>query len=233
MGYGSKPWIPGGSSETIELVLSVRFQGAYEDTTRMSQWSWWKKDANDEETPAWNWWMCEGLNDKNNYYYRGAFMDLIRAIDFIASRKDVDVQHIYAEGASQGGAFTLAAAALDNRLCAIAPQVPFLSDYQDYFKIVDWPGSWIIATQHKLGISDEDLFKTLSYFDMKNLASWITCPTIMGVGLQDEVCPPHTNFSGYNMINARKSYKIYRGMGHSTGSDWWEEYVKPFWAVTM
>jgi cephalosporin-C deacetylase len=231
MGYGSQPWVPGGSSETIEFVLSVRNQALLEDVNRTDQWSWWTKDANDEITPEYNWWICEGLKNKEDYYYRGAFMDLIRAIDFIASRKEVDIHRIYAEGASQGGAFTLAAAALDNRLCAIAPSIPFLSDYANYFKIVDWPGSWLMATQHKLGISDEDFYKTLSYFDMKNLAVWITCPTIMGVGLQDETCPPHKNFASYNLINARKSYKIYRGMGHSTGTDWWDTYVKPFWGL--
>jgi cephalosporin-C deacetylase-like acetyl esterase len=50
----------------------------------------------------------------------------------------------------------------------------------------------------------DDVFKVLSYFDIKNLAPWISCPVIMAAGLQDETCPPHTNFAGYNQITSEK-----------------------------
>ncbi|MDR2556544.1 MAG: acetylxylan esterase, partial [Bacteroidales bacterium] len=210
MGYGATPWIPQGYSDRVEFVLSTRNQGLLIDTTVDNLWLTW------------------GLDNQDHYYYRGAFMDLIRAIDFVASRPEVDVKRIVAEGGSQGGAFTLAAAALDNRLKAIAPSVPFLSDYSDYFKIVDWPGNWLIPKQYELGISDEDFYKTLSYFDIKNFASQITCPVLMCVGLQDDVCPPHTNFAGYNLISAEKQYIIYPDQSHSTGIEWWLEKEKFF-----
>ena len=204
MGYDSKPWIPDGYADRIEFVLSTRNQGLLKNP-----------DTN-------NMWLTWGLESKDNYYYRGAFMDLIRAIDFIASRPEADKTRIVAEGGSQGGAFTLAAAALDNRLRAIAPSVPFLSDYPDYFRIVDWPGNWLMDKQKELGISDDDFYKTLSYFDIKNLAPQITCPVLMCVGLQDDVCPPHTNFAGYNLIPSEKYYIIYPNQGHSAGVEWWE-----------
>jgi cephalosporin-C deacetylase len=204
MGYGSEAWIPIGYDNRVEFVLSVRNQGLMKDTTKDNMWLTW------------------GLENKDSYYYRGAFMDLIRAIDFVASRPEVDAKRIVAEGGSQGGAFTLAAAALDDRLKAIAPSVPFLSDYPDYFKIVDWPGNWLLDKQRELGISDEDLYKTLSYFDIKNFASWITCPVLMCVGLQDDVCPPHTNFAGYNLIRSEKYYIIYPDQAHSAGVEWWQ-----------
>ncbi|MDR1973884.1 MAG: acetylxylan esterase [Bacteroidales bacterium] len=211
MGYDSKPWIPGGYDDRIEFVLSTRNQGLLKDTDRDNMWLTW------------------GLDNKDHYYYRGAFMDLIRAIDFIASRPEVDNTRIVAEGGSQGGAFTLAAAALDSRLKAIAPSVPFLSDYPDYFKIVDWPGNWLMDKQREIGMTDEDFYKTLSYFDIKNFAGWITCPVLMCVGLQDDICPPHTNFSGYNLIKSEKYYNIYPNQAHSAGLEWWnakEEFLK-------
>jgi cephalosporin-C deacetylase len=208
MGYGSKPWIPGGYPDRVEFILSTRNQGLLEDTTVDNTWLTW------------------GFDNKDHYYYRGAFMDLIRAIDFVASRPEVDVKRIVAEGGSQGGGFTLAAAALDNRLRAIAPSVSFHSDYSDYFKIVDWPGIWFINKQHELGMSDEDFYKMLSYFDVKNFASWITCPVLMCVGLQDDVCPPHTNFAPYNLITSEKYYVIYPNQGHSAGMEWWQQKEK-------
>lgn len=204
MGYGSKPWIPGGTPDYVEFVLSTRGQGLQESSNSYGNW------------------IAYRLDDKDNYYYRGAFMDVIRAIDFVSSRPEVNPAYIFAEGGSQGGAFSLAAAALDKRLCAIAPAIPFLSDYPDFFRIVHWPADPVLMKQKELGMSDVDLYKVLSYFDIKNLAGWIKCPVIMAVGLQDEVCPPHTNFSGYNRISADKEYYIYPLNGHNTPDNWWK-----------
>ncbi|MCC8188565.1 MAG: acetylxylan esterase [Bacteroides sp.] len=204
MGYGSKPWVPGGTPGYVEFVLSVRGQALQEPANTYGDW------------------ITYGLDDKENYYYRGAFMDLIRAIDFVASRPEVRTDAIFAEGGSQGGAFSMAAAALDNRLRAIGPTIPFLSDYPDYFRIVHWPAQPVLNKQRELGLSDEEMYRTLSYFDIKNLAAWIECPVIMGVGLQDEVCPPHTNFSGYNRISTGKKYHIYPLNGHNTPDSWWQ-----------
>lgn len=207
MGYGSEPYFPhtDGNPGYAEFVLSVRGQGI-------------QKAGNSYN----NDWIISGLDAKENYYYRGAFMDLLRGIDFLEAQPEVDGKRIVAEGGSQGGAFTLAACALDDRLVAGAPTVPFLSDYRDYFEIVPWPRSdferFLSANPD---YSWDQIYDLLTYFDIKNLAAWIKCPIIMGVGLQDEVCPPHTNFSGYNLINSPKEYKIYFDQGHGTGSSWY------------
>lgn len=210
MGYGSKPWIPGGTPGYVEFVLSVRGQGLQEPVNNYGDW------------------ITYGLDAKENYYYRGAFMDLVRAIDFVASRPEVNTRTIFAEGGSQGGAFSLAACALDNRVRAAAPTIPFLSDYPDYFKIVHWPAQPVLNKQREMGLSDEHLYRLLSYFDIKNLAGWIKCPVIMGVGLQDEVCPPHTNFAGFNRISSEKAYHIYPLNGHNTPESWWNVRVEFF-----
>ncbi|MFI3332493.1 MAG: acetylxylan esterase [Rikenellaceae bacterium] len=192
MGYGADPWIPGTDYPTdrIDFVVSVRGQGLNKPNNNYGDW------------------IVYGLSSKEEYYYRGAFMDLVRAVDFIDQLPQTDQRNIFADGASQGGAFTLVAASLDDRFTAVAPAVPFLSDYQDYFRIVDWPGSAIIPAQNRLGISDEELYRMLSYFDVKNFTHLITCPVIMYSGLQDPVCPPHTNFSGYNHITTDKEYYV-------------------------
>ena len=206
MGYGSKPWQPKPNDNPgyAEFVLSTRGQGLNEPENSYGDW------------------ITYELGNKDKYYYRGAFMDLIRAIDFVSSRPEVDTLHIFAEGGSQGGAFTLAACALDHRIAAAAPTIPFLSDYPDYFSIVQWPAETILKKQAELDLSDKQLYETLSYFDIKNLAHKITCPVIMGVGLQDEVCPPHTNFAGYNRISAEKKYYIFTTYGHDVPAEWWQ-----------
>lgn len=206
MGYGSEPYFPSanGNPGYAELILSVRGQGIQKAKNTYGDWIVW------------------GLESKETYYYRGAFMDLVRAVDFLTSRTQVDKERIVAEGGSQGGAFTLAACALDHRIRAGAPTIPFLSDYRDYFQIVGWPRSSFqtYLSRHPNQTWDE-VYDILSYFDVKNLAAYIKCPIIMAAGLQDEVCPPHTNFAGYNLITSPKQYRIYHDQAHSAPEEWY------------
>jgi cephalosporin-C deacetylase len=78
-------------------------------------------------------------------------------------------------------------------------------------------------------MTDEQLYKTLSYFDIKNLAGWIKCPVLMGAGLQDPVCPPHTNFSGYNLITSPKEFIIYPNKEHTVDYSDWSPRVNRFY----
>lgn len=212
MGYGSKPWHaePYEGMERIEFVLSTRGQGLNEPTNTYGDWA------------------VYGLGNRDSFYYRGAFMDLVRAIDFVCTLPEVDQRYIFVEGGSQGGAFTLVACSLDKRIRAAAPWIPFLSDYPDYFKIVHWPAEVIFKKQQETGISNRDLYKMLSYFDVKNFTRRITCPILMGVGLQDPTCPPHTNFAGYNLISSQKQFVIYPECGHDTRHPDWDDRQRDF-----
>ncbi len=216
MGYGSKPWYPHPAKDKkfVEFVLSSRGQGLCQPENKYGDW------------------ITYGLDDKNTYYYKGAFMDVVRALDFVTQLEQVDTRYVFAEGGSQGGAFTLAACALDNRITAAAPWIPFLSDYKDYFRIVNWPADPVLKKQHELGLSDEALYATMSYFDIKNLAGRIRCPILMGIGLQDPTCPPHTNFAGYNLITTQKQFVIYPRSKHDTEHPDWDnrqwEFFKSF-----
>ena len=207
MGYGAEIWYPNPSDapERVQFILCNRNQSLNRKP--------------DED----NLWCTRGLESKDTYYYRGVYADAVRAIDFVCSRPNVDQDRLFAEGGSQGGAITMVAASLDDRIDAITPSVPFLSDYKDYFQIVEWPGNWIFDAAKQKGISDEELYATLSYFDVKNFTDRIQCPVLMGFGLQDVTCPPHTNFAGYNMIKAPKKWICYPERGH----DVWREQSWP------
>ncbi len=208
MGYGSDVWHfdPSSNPQMIEVMVCVRNQALN------------RKPGEKDD------WCTRGLENKDTYYYRGAFADAVRAMDFVCSLEKADTDRILVQGESQGGALTLVAASLDHRIRAIAPSAPFLNDYKDYFAIVHWPGEPIIAKAGELGISDEDMYTTLSYFDVKNFTDRIECPVLMAIGLQDPVCPPHTNFAGYNHIKSEKSWVCYPYAGHNV----WEQ---PEWPV--
>lgn len=197
MGYGAQPyWFdPAAEPDKIQFLVSVRGQGIFREP---------------EER-----WIDRGLDSKEHFYYRGAFCDIVRAIDFVCTLDRADPERIYAWGDSQGGAFTWIAASLDHRVRAIAPSVPFLSDYPDYGRIVWWPMHEVFQAADAEGIGRDDLMRMLSYFDVKNFTDRVQCPVYMAFGLQDPTCPPHTNFAGYNQVTAPKQFHCEPLCGHA------------------
>lgn len=204
MGYSSQPWpLDMSGTEWIDVIVSSRGQGRNQATNRFGDW------------------VRYGLQSPETYYYRGAYLDCPRAIDYLVTLPEVDEKNIFLEGGSQGGAYSMACAALDHRVTAIACYITFMSDFPDYFQIVNWPAQPVFDEQQKLGLSDEQLYKTLSYFDIKNLAQWIECPVYLAIGLQDVTCPPHTNISGFNLLKGEKQLHIFPHHGHHVDYDYW------------
>ena len=179
----------------------------------------------DDVNPGFPGYILTNLEDKEKYIYRGAYMDCIRGIDFLCSRPEVDRSRIAVTGASQGGALTFATAALDNeRIAVCAPEVPFLSDFRDYFRVATWPANeFITYVEKEKKQTWDEVYKTLSYFDIKNLAPMIKAPLIMGVGLMDDVCPPHINFAAYNNVKSEKKYIAYPEAGHGLPGAFYNE----------
>lgn len=211
------PYCPSGDQgEWAEFILSTRGQSI---------------NNREPYTNTYGDWFAFNFGDKDSYYYRGAYMDCIRAIDFVASRDKIDKAAIFAQGQSQGGAFTIAAAALDprKRLKAIAPAVPFMGNFPSYFTVAAWPRSVAVAQAAKKGMSDDEMFTFLSYFDTKNLAGTIECPVIQAVGLQDPICPVRTNMAPFNNLKVmNKELVINENEAHSVPSDWYDRYMAWF-----
>ncbi|MBQ5517985.1 MAG: acetylxylan esterase [Bacteroidales bacterium] len=205
MGYGAEPFYfdPSASPDRIDYLVSIRDQGIFRDTLFR--------------------WIDRGLAAKETFYYRGAFADAKRAVDFVTTLDKADTDHIVSMGESQGGALTFVAAAFDSRIKAIAPAVPFLGDYPDYAKIVWWPVHEVFDQADAEGLDRDALMTMLTYFDIKNFAPRIHCPVYMAFGLQDPTCPPHTNFAIYNNLGSRdKRYFCVPTCGHAM----WQE---PSW----
>lgn len=196
MGYGADvyPFDPSSEPERIQFLVSVRGQGIFRESEGR--------------------WIDRGLQDKDAFYYKGAYCDVVRAIDFVCTLEKADTTRILALGESQGGAFTIVAAGLDSRIKAAAPAVPFMGDFADYWKIVWWPVWEVFDAAKEQGLNREQVLDVMRFFDTKNFAAGISCPVKMGFGLQDPTCPPHTNFAPYNLIQSEKSYVCYPYCGH-------------------
>ena len=161
---------------------------------------------------SWDMWV-RGLNDKDNYYYKGLFLDCIRALDFLSTREDVDADRIAIWGGSQGGGLSFSTAALDSRIALCIADIPYMCDYPNYFEITHWKevDTWFMNNP---GATWDTVLNTLSYYDTKNFADKISCPVWMGIGLQDDICPPSTSFVTYNRVQSDKNYIVYKNERH-------------------
>ena len=188
-------------------VISVDVRGQSGDSS----------DREDYEGGAVKGWMTKGIQSPETYYYRGVYVDCVRALDFATSRPEVNPDRIGITGVSQGGGISLAVAALDRRPKLAMPEVPYLCHYRRALEVTDRdPYQEIALYCHRYPDREEQAFKTLSYFDNLNLADRIRCPVLVSVGLQDLITPPSTIFATYNRISAEKEIRVYPYGGHES-----------------
>ena len=82
-----------------------------------------------------------GRDSRETVYFRGMFLRLVRALDFLTSRPEWDGEHLIVIGHSQGGGQALAAGGLDPRVTLIATGVPAICDHSGRAegRINGWP----------------------------------------------------------------------------------------------
>ena len=166
--------------------------------------------------------IIRGLSDPDpkKLLFRDIFLDTALLAKVVSSFDEVDENRIAAMGGSQGGALTIACAALAADTVKIAvPVFPFLCDYQrvwemdlaenayeelkSYFRSFD--------PMHK---REQEIFAKLGYIDLQHMAKRIKSRVLMGCGLMDRICPPSTQFAAYNRISSQKEVAIYPDFGH-------------------
>lgn len=165
--------------------------------------------------------IVRGLDDDSprKLSYRTIFLDTAQLAGIVMAMEHVDPDRVGATGGSQGGALTVACAALEPRIRRAAPVFPFLADYkrvwdmdltvQAYAELRDWFRRF--DPQHK---RQEEIFTRLGYIDIQHLAPRIQADVCLSVGLMDQVCPPSTQFAAYNKIRSAKSLALYPDFGH-------------------
>lgn len=150
--------------------------------------------------PATAGFMTHGIESPDTYLYRRLFTDAHHAVEAAAVLPQVDASRIAVTGISQGGGMTIAAAALNHRVVAAMPDVPFmchlrraigLADHEPYNDMVTYLSVYRGAAPQA--------FATLSYFDAAALARRASAPALFSAGLMDVTCPPSTVFAARNL----------------------------------
>jgi len=159
-----------------------------------------------------------GIERPEGFYYQGAYADLVRGVDYLATREDADPAGVAAVGTSQGGGLVLALAALDPRIRAVVAHVPFLCDFRQAART---PESLVRKILERTGVDAEAALRTLDYFDPLHLAGRIRAPALISAGGKDKTCPPDTIRAVYDRIAARKSLFHDPGLEHTSSSEFY------------
>ncbi|MBP3334272.1 MAG: acetylxylan esterase [Clostridia bacterium] len=157
---------------------------------------------------------------------RDLFLDTAMLARIIMALDYVDETRIGVFGGSQGGALTIACAALVPEIKLCAPTYPYLSDYKRVWDMDLDRGAYEGLRYYfrhfdPTHARENEIFEKLGYIDIQFLAPRIRAKVLMQTGLLDTTCPPSTQFAAYNKITSEKDVIIYPDYGHEgiKGSD--------------
>ncbi len=164
--------------------------------------------------------IIKGIDDvPEKFYYRNVYLDTALMTRLVMGMDEVDAERVVCSGGSQGGALSLACAALEPRIKKCYSQFPFLSDFKRVWQMGLDKNAYIGLRDYfrrfdPLHEREEEIFHKLGYIDVTNLAPRIKAETLMYLSLSDEICPPSTQFAAYNALTAKKSNMIAPDYGH-------------------
>ena len=169
-----------------------------------------------------------GRKSRNTVYFRGMFLRLVRAIDFLTSQPEWNGQHVVVVGHSQGGGQSLVAGGLDDRVTMIAPGVPAICDHsgQAADRINGWPKLVPLAPRGTGLVPEPTILQAARYVDAVNFATRCKAEAIMSVGFIDAVCPPSSCYAAYNALKGKKSVINEPLMGHAAPAHIQEAFFK-------
>lgn len=217
-GYQMEPPIPKDWARKGYCTLSVAPRG--------------KLRSNRQFNPGYPNLLTHNIIDKHTYSYRGFYVDAWRGVDFLLACPEVDPQRIGVTGSSQGGGLTITTAAMRPEIRAAAAGAPYLCGFMDACALTHtYPYEEINDYLRLYPDRRQAVTDTVAYFDGINFADHITCPTIVNIGLQDNVCPPETGYALFGRIaSTDKRLYPYDGYGHDAGRVQHDAVVNAFFA---
>jgi len=162
--------------------------------------------------PIRDYWSIN-MDDRNAYYYKRVYLGCVRAVDFITGLEEYDGQNLVVQGGSQGGALAIITASLDKRVKYLSAFYPALSDVTGYLH--GRAGGWPHLFRNEFTNKPEKI-EVSKYYDVVNFARFVQVPGWYSWGYNDNVCPPTSMYSAYNVITAPKELHIWPDTHHWT-----------------
>ncbi len=166
--------------------------------------------------------FIKGIDGKpEDLLYRDIFLDTAMLARVVMALDYVDEGRIGVYGGSQGGALSIACAALVPEIKLCAPDFPYLSDYKRVWEMDLDKGAYE-GIRYYLRYFDpthervDEFFEKLGYIDIQFLAKRVRAKVFIATGLMDTICPPSTQFAMFNKLICEKEMVIYPDFGHET-----------------
>lgn len=156
-----------------------------------------------------------GNEDREKNYFKGMFLRVIRALDFLTSQPEWDGKTLIVYGSSQGGFQAFAAGGLDPRVSFICAGVPAGCDHTG--TVVDRINGWPKMVPMINGVPSKAGLETSRYFDNVNFATRFKGKgAAVTVGYIDVTCPPTGIYAAYNSLGVSKAIHADVLAGHTS-----------------
>lgn len=155
------------------------------------------------------------ITDRDLNYYRYGVLSVVRAIDYLASRTDVDDSKIMVNGVSEGGGMALLASGVDERInclmvsnLALAAHDGILAEHGSGFPWWGW--------QSQIAEYDTDLVINESkYYDAARAIQFFEGSLLHFIAYNDDIVHPSSNFTAYNRHRGQSTLLHRPLTGHS------------------
>ena len=193
----------------IHLVMNVHpFEPAADAETQKKRYGEQDKRLNAQYgVPR---YCHAGAASRETYFYYRIILGLNRAVNWLATRPDVDTKRFVYTGTSQGGGFGFILCGLNRHFTKGVMHVPAITDLLGFQKGRD--SGWPKLIENMREQDKDAALKVAPYFDGAHFAPRITCPVRVSVGFIDETCPPAAVYAGFNALRM-KDKAISHGFG--------------------
>lgn len=154
-------------------------------------------------------WITVGTHDPEGFYYQGAYIDMVRGLDYLLTRSDIDPDRIGVIGVSGGGLLALGHAAIDPRVKAVVAGQAALINFRH---------NEALASNKEA--SDPLFLRTWDYFEPLHLAPRISAPTLLTSGGLDRTCTAASIRLVYEKLPGIKALYHVPYMPHGTCRDY-------------
>ncbi len=157
---------------------------------------------------------------------RAVSLRYLQALEALAGVPEVDANRLSVTGVSLGGALALILAALDERVQAVAPDVPYFCDIEAGKDAAGWPYAEVRDYLKSHPAQQDGVWQTLRYFDAANFTEALTCPALISAGINDTYSRPARIYALFNRLPGPKVLRLYLAGHDGGGSLHWAEKVK-------
>ncbi|MBM9547287.1 acetylxylan esterase [Leptospira sp. 201903074] len=166
-------------------------------------------------------YFAHGLDQKEEFYMRKLYLDVIRTIEFLRLTDGIDGDQIILHGKSLGSALSVFGAAYSDRIKGLILETPSFC-YIDKDQISLKGNPWVRELTpflEKRATKKIDYKKELAYFDALNFAKKIKIPALVSCGMEDVISHPKSTFALFNHMNCDKRMQLYPTEGNEAGKD--------------